>query len=127
MGNLLGITALLLAAGTLGFWWRGMQAVNLPRDRTRFFTAAGLAFALGSAAFFHEASLLASVSAGLGMLISGIFLTLGAFSAQADLQPAVAVGGSMLEFSAPADTGEVFQSTTLSGKPYLLKFFRGHW
>ena len=127
MGTLLGISSLLVAGVTAAFWWRGIQAVSLPLDRTRFFMAWGLALALGCAAWFHAPGWLGGGSAVLGMLLGGMFLGLGALSGQEDRAPAVVVGGAMLEFSAPADSGDVFTSTALDGKPYLLKFFRGHW
>jgi cytochrome oxidase Cu insertion factor (SCO1/SenC/PrrC family) len=127
MGTLLGIASFLIAGGTAARWWRGLQTVSLPRDRTRFFMAFGLALACGVAAWFHAPGWLAGSAAVVGILLGGMFLGLGALSGQEEKAPAVTVGGAMLEFSAPADSGETFSSTTLAGKPYLLKFFRGHW
>ncbi|MBW2268265.1 MAG: hypothetical protein JRH16_06790 [Deltaproteobacteria bacterium] len=127
MGTLLGIASFLVAGVAAGFWWRGIQAVSLPHDRTRFFMAWGVALALGFAAWFHAPGWLGGGGAALGMLLGGVLLGLGALSGQEERTPAVAVGDAMLEFSAPADSGEVFTSSSLSGKPYLLKFFRGHW
>jgi len=40
---------------------------------------------------------------------------------------AVRVGGPILDFSAPDENGEPFALASLRGRPYLLKFFRGHW
>jgi hypothetical protein len=127
MGTLLGIASLLTAGVTTGLWWRGMQAVSLPLDRTRFFMAWGLALAFGFAAWFHAPGWLGGGAAALGMLLGGMFLVLGALSGQEDRTPTVAVGDAMPDFSAPSDSGEVFASTALAGRPYLLKFFRGHW
>lgn len=127
MGTLLGIASLLVAGVTTGLWWRGIQAVNLPRDRTRFFMAWGMALAFGFAAWFHAPGWIGGGGAALGMLLGGMFLGLGAVSGQEGRTPAVAVGGAMLDFSAQSDSGEVFSSTDLAGRPYLLKFFRGHW
>ena len=48
-------------------------------------------------------------------------------SAQAAKMPSVAVDGPMIEFALPGEDGASFESKSLAGKPYLLKFFRGHW
>ena len=38
-----------------------------------------------------------------------------------------AVGAPILDFEAPDAEGEPFDLATLRGRPFLLKFFRGHW
>jgi hypothetical protein len=127
MGMLLGIASLVVAGATSWLWWRGIQAVSLTDRRTGFFMGWGLAVALGFAAWFHTPGWLGGSAGALGMLLGGTFLCLGAFSAQAERTPAVEVGSAMLAFSAPDDSGAVFESVRFAGKPYLLKFFRGHW
>ncbi len=127
MGTLLGIASAALGIGTSVAWFRAIQQVTIHRGRAPYFMAWGLAFALGVAAWFHDPGLLGGTAAVLGLLPSFLFLFLAVFSAQADNTPAVAVGGSMLAFQAPDDSGVVFESASLTGRPYLLKFFRGHW
>ena len=127
MGTFLGIASLLLAGGTLALWWRRLTAVRLPDARTGSFVAWGLALAFGFAAFFHAPGWIAGTAAALGIALGAMFLVLGALSRQEAREPAVAEGGAMLEFAATADSGDAFSSQSLAGRPYLLKFFRGHW
>jgi peroxiredoxin len=61
-------------------------------------------------------------------LLGGLaFLALYAGSGQRPLTPAVTVGEPVLEFHALDDAGQPFDLSTLRGRPFLLKFFRGHW
>jgi peroxiredoxin len=39
----------------------------------------------------------------------------------------VALGQPIPEFTAPDAEGQPFALSSLHGRPYLLKFFRGHW
>jgi peroxiredoxin len=55
------------------------------------------------------------------------FLGLSAASGQAKVAPAIAVGGSTIDFTASDDQGQPFALASRRGKPFLLKFFRGHW
>jgi hypothetical protein len=80
----------------------------------------GLAGALGG-------GWLSIVSGGLAALLGLGFASLRLLSGQAPNRPTVGVGEPMLAFSAPDADGAVFDSASLSGRPYLLKFFRGHW
>ena len=84
-------------------------------------------FALSLLAFVMGAGLLAGMAALVALLASGMFLTLAIISGQARKDPAVGVGDRMLEFTAPRDDDETFDSRSLHGRPFLLKFFRGHW
>lgn len=127
MGIVLGVASLGIAGVTLALWWRRLMAVSLASDRQRFFMAWGIAAACGFAAFFHEPGWIGGSAAVLGIAMSAMFLGLGALSAQEARVPAVAVGELMLAFQAPTDSGEAFSSASLVGRPYLLKFFRGHW
>jgi peroxiredoxin len=52
---------------------------------------------------------------------------LAAQARQASLKPAVSVGGPILEFVLPDDAGRAFDLSSLRGRAFLLKFFRGHW
>ena len=67
------------------------------------------------------------LTVAFSLLASTVFLGLTALSAQTPNTPAVAVGGPVIDFTAPADDGTLFDSGTLRGRPFLLKFFRGHW
>jgi hypothetical protein len=87
--------------------------------------AAGLALAVASLA--AEPGLAGGVLAGVALVVSSTFLALQPLSGQARVVPAARVGGPIPDFTAPDDAGEAFQLATLRGRPFLLKFFRGHW
>jgi peroxiredoxin len=50
-----------------------------------------------------------------------------AISRQEVAAGAISVGASLPEFTATDDRGETFAFRAESGRPVLLKFFRGHW
>jgi cytochrome oxidase Cu insertion factor (SCO1/SenC/PrrC family) len=83
--------------------------------------------ALGIAAFASGAGWLGGVPAALGSLAGGFMLLIRLGSPQAKNPPAVAVGGKILDFTAPDENGAPFSLSRIAGKPFLLKFFRGHW
>jgi len=123
---MLGLIALLIV-GTTGFlWFRLIQSVTVPRNRLPYqagFVGGGL---IGLLAVF-QGGLLSMVSGALAALAGLIFGALRLQSAQKPNEPAVGVGDQMLAASAPDENGVDFDLSSLNGKPYLLKFFRGHW
>lgn len=123
----LGLISLLLTAACLVGWFRGMQSVTLEGKRGLFIAGFGLAFGLAVAALAQGVGLVVGGLSVFSLLASGVFLGLSAISGQEQKEPAVAVGGPMLEFRAPSDDGTLFESSALRGRPFLLKFFRGHW
>ena len=123
---MLGLIGLLIVVFTGWRWLRLIEAVAVPRDRRLYLASfaggglIGLAGALGG-------GWLSIVSGGLAALLGLGFASLRLLSGQAPNRPTVGVGEPMLAFSAPDADGAVFDSESLSGRPYLLKFFRGHW
>ena len=63
----------------------------------------------------------------LPLAVSSVSVILSSLAIQSSQAPAVAVGQPILEFTAPDENGDIFDSASLHGKPILLKFFRGHW
>jgi hypothetical protein len=126
-GDLLGIGSLLVAGVAWALWLRRVQAVAVPRDRRAFLLAAGSAVALGIGAFSAGTGHLGAVAAGLGIFSGAVYLALRLQSRQDARAPAVKVGEPMPAFDAPDEAGARFDSASLAGRPYLLKFFRGHW
>jgi len=126
-GDLLGVLSLLLALATAGVWAQRAYVVRMPENRTAFVLAFALALVLGIASFAVGNGAAAGVAAGIGIGVSALMLLLRASSAQDAKVPAVAVGGPIIDFSAPDEDGRVFDLASLRGRPYLLKFFRGHW
>lgn len=127
MGTVLGFLsfAVALAAGT--GWFRLLRAVEIGNRRPLFMAAFGVAVLLGAATFFLDPGVLGGLGAIVGLTLGGTFLGLGSISGQSRHEAAVVVGGPVLDFESVDTDGAAFASTSLAGKAYLLKFFRGHW
>lgn len=123
---MLGLLALAIVGVTAWIWFQMIQAVKVPRNRAGYFALFALGGILGVTAisqggFFSTAFALPAVVIGF------VFPALRMQSKQQPNRPAVAIGGDMLTFVAPDANGVDFDLGSLTGKPYLLKFFRGHW
>ncbi len=123
---MLGLAGLAIVATTMFLWFRLSQNVAVPRNRVAYFVGFLGGGLLGLAAVF-QGGFLSMISGGLAAAAGFTFSALRLQSAQNPNQPAVAVGDPMLLASAPDENGADFELSTLRGKPYLLKFFRGHW
>jgi peroxiredoxin len=126
-GAALGLASLALVAVAGASWWRRMQQVRLPRNAAAYVLACGAAVALGVAALAAGAGLAGGLAAGLAILLGGAFLVLLAASGQRRGTLRVAVGRPVPAFEALDDEGRPFAVASLRGRPFLLKFFRGHW
>jgi hypothetical protein len=127
VGTTLGLVAGALELLTSARWFYLMQHVRIPKDRRAFYGAHATAIALGIAALGVGAPPVARGFAVVAILGALTALGLAAQARQASLTPAVAVGGPVLDFVLPDDTGRAFDLGSLRGRPFLLKFFRGHW
>ena len=124
MLGILGL-AIVLAAGLR--WFSLMKQVAIPRNRAAYLAAFTVGGGLGVAAIAQGAGWVVSIAGGFAAFGGFMFLALRAQSAQKPNRPAVEIGGPILAFSAPDENGVDFDLSNLKGKPYLLKFFRGHW
>ena len=122
--GLLGAAIVLVAGGR---WLRLMRQVRIPADRRPYLVASGAGALLGMAAFALGGGAVGAVAAVLAICAGLAFLGLSAASAQARMPPAVAVGDAIVDFVATDDQGRQFALASLRGRPFLLKFFRGHW
>jgi hypothetical protein len=127
LGTVLGVAAGVLEGGLSLRWFQLLRRVQIPADQRGFIAGHALAAALGVAALALGASTLGAILAWVAVLSAVIFFALAAQKAQPPLIPAVAVGGPILEFTLPDHQGKAFDLATLRGRPFLLKFFRGHW
>jgi hypothetical protein len=127
LGSTLGILAGLLSAALALDWFRRLRQVRIPRDRRPFLVANAVAGGLGVVALVIGAGTVGSVLAVLAVAGGLAFLGLAAQSAQRPLRPAVAVGEPIIDFTLPDHEGRPFDLASLRGRPFLLKFFRGHW
>ena len=124
---MLGIAALAVALANGAWFFSRMQRVALPQNRIAHELAWALALALGVAAFASGTGWLGGVPAALGAFVGGFMLLMRLGSPQAKQAPAVKLGAPILDFVAPDENGAPFRLASLAGKPFLLKFFRGHW
>ena len=127
LGTILGIAGGLLELVLSGVWLWLIRRVRIPADLRPTIAAHALAVVLGVAAFGLGASTLGQVLAAVAIGGGLVFLSLQTQSRQARLTPAVAVGRPIIEFTLPDHEGRPFDLAALRGKPFLLKFFRGHW
>jgi hypothetical protein len=145
---LLALASLLGVGLTFYLWFRRIESVSIPQNRTPF-VASALGFAaLGAAAFASSPGFVASIAATLAMLGGGLFATLVGISPQRT-EGAIEVGDRLSEFltrpgslsssGVPPSSGDLSDVTALddsgrtvalsayAGTPVLIKFFRGHW
>ena len=126
-GTVLGIGALLLVAGTFGLWGQRIKHVQIPADRRGFMAGWAGGAVLGIVALTQDAGWVGGVPAIIAAL-GGTFLNVLVFvSPQAVGDNAIRVGESLRGFTALDENGDEFSSSSLAGKPVLMKFFRGHW
>lgn len=123
---MLGLLALVIIIATGWNWFQAIENVAIPRLRIGYhalFLTGGLLglYAISEGGFVSTLAAIPAVAVGF------LFPALRLQSRQQPNRPAVVVGGSMLDFSAPDENGVDFDLSSLRGKPYLLKFFRGHW
>lgn len=126
-GALLATLALIVLLAFGSRWLIRMRQVRIPADMRPTLAACALAVLLGAAALVAGVGLLAGLAAGSAILGGLAFLALYAASGQRTGSAAVAVGGPVVDFSATDDSGQPFDLARLRGRPFLLKFFRGHW
>ena len=126
-GVLLGWLAAALVVGAGVLWFRAAFAVRLPEDRRGYVATWAVGAALGVAALASGAGWLGGIPATIAILAAAFGLFTIAISRQEAAPDAIAVGDAVPAFSAPDEHGATFDSASLAGKPYLLKFFRGHW
>ena len=126
-GGALAILAVVGLVLTGGFWFYRMNQVRTAEVRSLVIGLMGVVGLLAIASFASGPGLPGGIAAGFALLASGFFLALQLQAGQSTAPPAVQVGGPILDFQAVDDRGASFDTAGLRGKPYLLKFFRGHW
>jgi hypothetical protein len=127
VGTTLGFLALVVGAVTVALWFRQINQVDVPADKTAYVIFFLFAAALGVAAFVAGTRWFGGVAAALAIIIGSFFPFTMAISRQEVAADAIRVGDAIPVFSALDENGELFESKTLAGKPALIKFFRGHW
>ncbi|HEV7734363.1 MAG TPA: peroxiredoxin family protein [Candidatus Binatia bacterium] len=127
LGSMLGFAAAALVLVVGARWLQLMQQVRIPEDTRGFVVACGLSALLGIAALVLGAGVGGGIAAVVAVVGGGAFVALSAASGQPARTPAVTVGGPVVPFTATDADGRPFDTASLRGRPFLLKFFRGHW
>jgi len=126
-GSILGFLALALFAEAGFVWMRSIGEVRTGERRPLVLAVMAAAVGLAVLAFARGTGLAGGIAAGIAFGFGMVFLVNQVVGQQSRATPAVAVGGPILDFTAPDADGRPFQLSSLRGRPYLLKFFRGHW
>lgn len=117
-----------LALATIARWAMLLFAVSIPKNRSVFIALMLLSGALGMAALtLGTGSWLGNIAAGLAIFAGVFFLLTVAIGKQTGGPGVFQVGSVLPSFTAPDENNQLFDSSSLSGQPILLKFFRGHW
>jgi cytochrome oxidase Cu insertion factor (SCO1/SenC/PrrC family) len=108
-------------------WFRLVYAVALPKNRIGFLASMAIGICFAVAGLWQGAGLVGGIFATLSILLGGFFVFTWSISKQIGGSGKFQPGLPLLAFSAPDHSGNTFDSSTLDGRPVLLKFFRGHW
>lgn len=126
-GTLLAFAALAVVLATGALWMQRIRRVAVPKRRAGFLSAFGFGALLGVAALASHPGWLGGAVALVAVVTGAVMPLLRLGSRQLAARPTVRVGEAMRAFVAVDDEGRAFDSVVLAGRPYLLKFFRGHW
>lgn len=123
----MGIIALVVALACLWLWFRAIEQVDLPKDRTAYVVVFLTAAALGVGAFVKGPGWIGGMAAAPAIIIGLFFPFSVAISRQEVATNAIQVGATIPHFTAVDEHGELFDSESLHGHLVFIKFFRGYW
>jgi len=126
-GTKLGITAFALVVASIAAWVYLIRQVDIPEDRTTFVVVFLFAAALGIAAFIKGTNWVGGVAGGFAIIIGLVVPFTISVSPQEVTASVIKIGDKLPRFSAPDDSGDIFDSRSLHGHFVLIKFFRAHW
>ena len=121
------ILAFSIVFTTALLWFRLLRAVSLPRNRGGFVASMLIGVGLAVTGLVQGSGLAVATLSGLSILLGGMFIALVLISKQIGGSGTLQPGSPLMAFSAPDHLGNNFASSSLDGRPILLKFFRGHW
>lgn len=120
----LGLIALTLVLGAIARWFWLAWRVAIPASPGLFMAVWATGLVIGVAGLLtpggHSA---AAWAVGLALLMLYLSVTAGQKVAANGIQ----VGDTIPAFTALDEHGALFDSASLAGSRFLLKFFRGHW
>lgn len=123
----LAAAALIVSVAVTGLWVRGFVTVRMRRVLPLLILMCIAAVGLGVGAVIVGDGSLRLWLAIPALPLPAAFLALELIAAQPNKPIAVAVGEPVIEFSAIGPGGERFELSSMRGRAYLLKFYRGHW
>lgn len=118
--------ALAMVAGGMVWWFRRVGRVQVPQNRTPFLAWSILGGVLAVFAIADGSGWTTWLPAGAALL-GALFVVATISISRQKVEGALGVGDAMPVFQAPDESGALFDSASLAGRPVLLKFFRGHW
>ncbi|MCP4750732.1 MAG: hypothetical protein GY866_07560 [Proteobacteria bacterium] len=125
--DMVGIGAALTVVVAMVVWFRKVKAGRLSKVRFHYFSVMVAGAGLGVYAIVAGAGWMGMVPAVFAVAMGLVFPALRLGSAQGDIKPAIVVGDKIIDFTALDAAGRDFDLASLRGRPFLLKFFRGHW
>jgi len=126
-GLYLSILAFAIVFATGFRWFQLNRAVALPENRGGFLTSMLIGAGFGIAGLLQSPGVVGGILSGLAIFLGGMFVFTWSISAQKGGSGTLQPGTPLIAFNAPDHQGNNFDSSTLDGRPILLKFFRGHW
>ena len=119
-----GIVALIVVLATTTRWFWRAYRVDIPASPRLFVAAWSVGLLLGVMAWSQGG---ANTAAAWAIGVALLMLYLASTGAQRVGNTAIKVGDTIPAFTALDEHGAQFDSASLAGSRFLLKFFRGHW
>lgn len=120
----LGLIALTLVLGAIARWFWLAWRVAIPASSGMFMAVWATGLVLGVAALISPGS---HTAAGWAIGLALLMLYLAMTAGQKAGVGGVNVGDTIPHFTALDENDAQFDSASLAGSRFLLKFFRGHW
>lgn len=127
LSTLLPAAALATSLTVSALWLTALWRVTLGRWLRWLMGLCAVAVCLGAAALAVADGPWLKAAATLSLIMPGSMFGIQLISRQKIRPIAVKVGGPILDFTAVDGDGQPFRLSSLVGRPYLLKFYRGHW
>lgn len=126
-GLIFAIASLVISIAAWARWLKTALRQAVPDNLAGYGLAMVTGLGLGVAAFFNAPGIGGGLIAGVAMFMSLFWLLTAVAGKQKTNTPKIIVGQPLPAYTALNEDGSAFDSQSLNGAPYLLKFFRGHW
>lgn len=126
-GLRLAVFAAVVVFGAWASWWAKIKALTVPRNSVIYLALMSSGIVLGLWGLSRGAGALGGILAFSAIVAAAMFLFTAYISGMPSAPPGAAVGEKFLDFTASDSDGGDFTLSSLAGRPFLLKFYRGHW